>query len=160
MIRRFPTALLTAALVLGATPAFADITAFIGVNTQPANRLVRGFAAGVSLLIVGFEFEYANTIEDEKAGAPSLVTGMGNVYAQTPIPIHGLQFYGTVGAGLYRERLVGLQETNVGGNIGGGVKIALAGPLRLRVDYRVFTLRGQPLYDKPQRLYAGITLAF
>ena len=26
--------------------------------------------------------------------------------------------------------------------MGGGVKMSLAGPLRLRLDYRVFTLRG------------------
>ena len=29
-------------------------------------------------------------------------------------------------------------------NNGGGVKIKLAGPLRVRLDYRVFTLRGSP----------------
>ena len=29
-------------------------------------------------------------------------------------------------------------------NTGGGVKITLLGPLRVRVDYRVFTLRGEP----------------
>ena len=33
-------------------------------------------------------------------------------------------------------------ETNVGINVGGGVKMTLAGPLRLRLDYRVFTLKG------------------
>ncbi len=40
------------------------------------------------------------------------------------------------------------------------MKIKLAGPLRLRLDYRVFLLRGSPLYEKPQRFYAGINLGF
>ena len=33
-------------------------------------------------------------------------------------------------------------QTNFGSNIGGGAKINLVGPLRLRVDYRVFNLHG------------------
>jgi len=44
--------------------------------------------------------------------------------------------------------------------VGGGVKMSLIGPLRLRLDYRVFTLRGSPLYEKPQRFYAGVNLKF
>ena len=43
--------------------ARADVTGFIGVNTTPANRQVSGFAAGLGLLIVGFEFEYTDTTE-------------------------------------------------------------------------------------------------
>ena len=45
-------------------PRRADITAFIGANTTPANRQVRGVALGFGLLIVGFEFEYAYTPDD------------------------------------------------------------------------------------------------
>ena len=30
----------------------------------------------------------------------------------------------------------------MGINVGGGVKVNLAGPLRLRFDYRIFTLAG------------------
>ncbi len=142
------------------TPASADLTAFVGANATPTNRPVRGFAGGVGLLIVGFEFEYADTIEDLETGAPSLRTGMANLLLQTPFPVSGLQFYGTAGAGLYRERLGKRQETHVGVNIGGGVKISLAGPLRLRVDYRFFTLRGEPLYSRSQRVYAGLNLVF
>ena len=51
---------------------------------SPANRAVRGAAIGGGLVIVGFEFEYADTTEDATAGAPSLKTGMGNVLLQTP----------------------------------------------------------------------------
>lgn len=140
--------------------AYADLTAFIGVTPTPASRPVRGFAGGAGLLIVAFEFEYANTSEDLRELAPQLQTYMGNGLLQTPIPIAGLQFYVTAGGGVYRERLATLSETNVGVNVGGGVKMSLLGPLRLRVDYRVFTLRGSPLHGNTQRIYAGLNLKF
>lgn len=158
--RRFLTPALIVAASIHATPAFADLTAFVGVNATPSNRPVRGLAAGITLLVVGFEFEYADTAEDLLASAPSLGTGMVNLLVQTPFPVAGLQFYGTAGGGFYRERLGTQRETHVGINVGGGVKISLAGPLRLRVDYRVFTLRGGPLHANPHRVYAGVNLAF
>ena len=150
-------------LLLGAAPASADITAFLGVNTTPVTRAVKGVAVGTGLLIVGFEAEYADTSEDLALGGPRLRTFMFNGLAQTPIPIAGMQFYGTAGGGFYRESFSTEpdgNETNVGINVGGGAKISLAGPLRLRVDYRVFTLMGSPRHPTVQRLYAGINLKF
>jgi hypothetical protein len=82
---------------------------------------------------------------------------MLNGLVQTPT---STQFYLTAGGGFFRERLASEGETFVGTNIGGGVKLSLAGPVRLRLDYRVFNLRGNPLYANPQRFYAGINLAF
>ena len=154
--------LVLALLLTGvAQPAFADLTAFVGANRTPTNRTVRGAAIGLSLLIIGFEFEYADTSEDRAANAPSLKTGMFNILLQTPFGgIAGLQFYGTVGGGAYRERLDMHEETGVGGNVGGGVKVSLAGPLRARFDYRLFTLRGAPLHGRQQRVYVGLNLAF
>jgi len=32
--------------------------------------------------------------------------------------------------------------------------------VRLRLDYRVFTLSGNPRHPRPQRFYAGINLKF
>ena len=150
----------TLLLTLIASPAFADATVFIGSTTTPANRPVKGFAFGVGLLIVGFEFEYASTSEDLTDGAPQLRTGMGNVLLQTPIPVAGMQFYFTTGGGGYRETLAARQETHVGVNTGGGVKVSLIGPIRARLDYRLFKLRGDPLYSTVHRLYAGLNLAF
>jgi len=146
--------------LLGPTLAFADLTGFVGASMTPANRLVRGFSAGAGLLLVGLEFEYANSHEDTKELAPKLTTGMGNVLLQTPFAILGVQPYATVGAGLYRERLGTLQHTGLGLNTGGGVKISLVGPIRLRVDYRVFRLGSGALHSPAHRIYAGLNLKF
>ncbi len=157
--RSLCVASLAAVLLLPSTAA-ADMTAFLGINPTPVNRTVRGISAGVGLLVVGFEFEYANTSEDLAEGAPGLKTYMVNGLLQTPIPVAGVQFYGTAGIGGYRETLDEVSETNVGMNVGGGIKMSLAGPLRLRLDYRVFTLRGDARHDRPQRFYAGLNLKF
>ena len=141
-------------------PADADLTAFIGVSPTADTRSARGFGVGFGLLIIGFEFEYANIIEDEDVGSPSLVTGSGNVLVQTPIDVAGIQLYGTAGGGVFRERLLDIQETHFATNLGGGAKIRLVGPLRLRLDYRLFRLRGSPLYETYQRFYAGANLKF
>jgi len=154
------TVLLVSALIAAPSTAFADFTAFIGSTTTPDNRFARGLSVGMGLVIVGFEFEYANTNEEELDLAPGLRTFMFNGLLQTPFPIAGMQFYGTAGAGAYRETLLDESETNVGINVGGGVKLSLIGPLRLRLDYRVFTLNGDPRHSKPQRFYAGINVKF
>jgi hypothetical protein len=146
-------------LSLAPVPASADATLFLGTTLTPDKRAVRGFAVGVSLLVVGFEFEYASIGEDETQLLPSLRTTSGNVFAQT-FGLTGFQLYATTGAGVYRERLGSDQETAFVLNTGGGVKITLVGPIRARIDYRIFNLRGNPRHSKVQRLYAGANLAF
>lgn len=153
-------ALAAGVLLTTAAHAFADITVFLGTNTTPNARQARGFAFGGGLLVLGFEFEYSDTKESEEDAAPSLRTGMGNVLFQTPGAIAGFQPYFTTGFGGYRESLNGQSETQLGGNVGGGVKMHLAGPLRARFDYRVFRLRGEPLYDVVHRFYVGANLNF
>ena len=71
-MRLIRLAALLAVFVATASPAIADATVFIGGNTTPSSRQVKGFAFGTGLLIVGFEFEYANTSEDRSEAAPSL----------------------------------------------------------------------------------------
>ena len=159
-MRHLRLIVLTAALLATAAPAFADATAFIGTSTSPSNRTAKGFAIGMGLLVVAFEFEYSSTSEEPSEAAPSLRTGMGNVLLQTPVAFFGFQPYFTAGIGGYRERLEELQETNIGTNTGGGVKISLLGPVRARVDYRIFNLRGEALHDTVHRVYAGINVAF
>lgn len=137
--------------------ARADATAFVGFSPTPTTRAARGLAFGVSFLVVGFELEYANTSEDPLNAAPGLRTGMVNGLVQTPT---STQFYLTAGGGFFREQLGLASQTNFGTNIGGGIKIGLVGPLRLRLDYRVFRLRGTPLYGTVQRIYAGANISF
>jgi hypothetical protein len=152
---------LASAILLGsASSAVADATAFIGTTSTPSNRQARGFALGIGLLVVGFEFEYANTSEEPDDLAPGLQTGMGNILLQTPFAVFGLQPYFTTGGGAYRETLGTASETHFGLNTGGGVKISLFGPLRARTDYRVFKLQGDPLHTTVHRIYAGVNLRF
>ena len=154
------TILIATVLLAAPSTASADFTAFVGSTTTPDNRFARGLAVGMGLVIVGFEFEYASTNEEVDDLAPGLRTFMFNGLLQTPFPIAGMQFYGTAGAGAYRETLLDESETHVGINVGGGVKVSLLGPLRLRLDYRVFTLSGEPRHSKPQRFYAGVNVKF
>src|SRR5262245_14703662 len=158
-MRRCRTFALAAVFAVGvAAPARADITAFVGTSPTPANRLVRGGAVGVGLLIIGFELEYSATNEDLIDAAPSLKTGMGNVILQAPFS--DFQPYLTTGAGLFHESLGTHSETSFGTNAGGGVKVGLAGPVRLRVDYRVFKLGSGALHSPAHRIYAGLNLKF
>jgi hypothetical protein len=147
-------------LVTAASSASADVTAFVGSTTTPSARQARGVAVGFGVLFLGFEFEYGNTVEETEDVAPGLRTGMGNVLLQTPVPIAGITPYFTTGGGMYRERLGEDTETSFGLNTGGGAKINLAGPLRVRFDYRVFSLTGSPRYDTVHRFYVGANIAF
>jgi hypothetical protein len=150
---------LTLAIVgLSPAPARADLTAFFGTTTTPTNRSARGFALAVSLLVVGFEYEYSHTTEDEVNAAPGLTTNMGSLLVQTPTG--RVQLYFATGGGYYQETYRDLTTTGFATNLGGGVKITLAGPIRLRVDYRVFGLHGDPLYVHPKRFYGGVVLSF
>jgi opacity protein-like surface antigen len=150
--------LAVAGLLVMPSRAAADLTFFLGVSPTPEVRSARGFAVGVNLLIVGFEFDYANVAEEAGNAAPGLRTGMFNVLVLTPTT--GVQLYATAGGGMFREYSFGETETSFGTNFGGGLKITLAGPLRLRLDYRVFNLRGSPVQKAPQRFYAGLNIAF
>ncbi len=100
------------------------------------------------------------TSNDVAVTAPSLKTFMGDVLLQSPLPIFGFQAYIATGGGIYRETLSAHQETGAGSNVGGGVKMSLAGPLRLRVDYRVFKLGSGALNSPAHRIYAGLNLKF
>ena len=143
-----------------AAPARADITALIGANTTPDNRRVLGGALGFGVLIIGFEGEYAFTPDDPRAAAPSLKTGIANIVLQTPVPFFGIQPYFTTGGGFYQEELGLHSDTGFALNTGGGVKVTLAGPIRLRVDYRIFKLGSGALYSPAHRVYAGLNLKF
>jgi hypothetical protein len=158
-------------VVISALPAHADLTAFVGAQTSPSTRSAFGVSVGASFLILGFEFEYARASGDDECQvfsgtetcAPTVRTGMANVLVQTPRGVvPKSQLYATVGGGVFRERFdaLDIQETGWGTNIGGGAKIELAGPLRVRLDYRVFKFTGDAIHKNPQRFSVGLNLAF
>lgn len=157
---RVPALAITLLLTLLARPAAADLTAFLGTTTSPEARVLKGAAVGTGFLVLGFEFEYATTDADVAKLAPSLKTGMANALLQSPVPVLRMQPYFTTGLGLYRERLGTATDTGLGFNTGGGVKISLAGPLRLRLDYRVFKLGSDAVVSPSHRFYAGLNLKF
>jgi hypothetical protein len=72
----------------------------------------------------------------------------------------GFQPYFEIGGGVYHEELGAVSNTGFVGNTGGGVKISLLGPIRLRVDYRVMTLKNGALTSPAHRIYAGLNLKF
>jgi hypothetical protein len=110
-------AIVLVSILANPAPASADVTAFLGFSPTPETRPTRGFAVGMNFLVVGFEFEYANTREKENLPVPGLVTNMFNGLISTPTT--GFQLYGTFGGGFYRERFGELTETSFGTNIGG-----------------------------------------
>ena len=105
--RAFAPVIALTILFLASTPApaRADITAFLGLSPTPARHTVKGFAAGLSLVVVGFEFEFSQLGEDPLDALPGLKTYSGNVFVQTPIEVKGTQFYATAGGSGYRENL-------------------------------------------------------
>lgn len=156
-----PLALALAGLAATPALAYADLTAFFGVGHRPETRTAKGVAFGVAIIAVGFEVEYSDISEKDTADklAPRLRTGMVNAIVQTPTS--GAQLYATAGVGLYRENLrADWQETSTALNLGGGLKMGLLGPLKLRVDYRLFMLRGNPLEKTVHRIYAGLNTSF
>jgi opacity protein-like surface antigen len=158
--RSFLVAAVTAAGLLAVpAKAAADITAFFGVGNKPAHRAARGLSMGVTLLVVGFEAEYSDISERESDAAPRVRTGMINALVQTPTST--AQLYGTLGVGVYRESFRGgPQETNTGLNLGGGIKLGLFGPVKLRLDYRLFKFRGDAVNKTVHRVYAGLNAGF
>ena len=152
--------LAAAALLTLASPAHADVTLFTGTASSPSHRPTKGVAVGVTFLVVGAEFEYATVNDDPVSRAPRVRTGMTNAFVQPPIAVMGIRPYATTGVGLYQEKAGTATSTSVAFNSGAGVKVNLVGPLRARVDYRVFKLRGQSQTSLFHRLSIGANLSF
>jgi hypothetical protein len=149
-----------ALILLVPCSASADLTGFYGkTRAGGSNRTVKGAALSVGRT-AKFEFEYATTQKDLSKEQPQLTTYMLSSLIQSPNTASRMQLYGVTGVGKYRETLGAVSESNYGFTFGAGMKMRIAGPIGVRVDYRIFTLRGTPTYKKPQRLYAGLNLTF
>jgi len=159
LIRTLITATLTMlVLVVLPAPARADLTAFYGFTPTTSIRDTRGISVGLNAAIFGGEYEWAETREDANDNAPGIKTHMFNGMLITPG--RKLSVYLSAGWGKYTETLAGAERTGGASNFGAGAKIKLLGPIKLRVDYRAFTLKGTPFVRSPKRIYAGATLAF
>jgi hypothetical protein len=163
-VRPYPvivTAVIFASMLGVAAPASADITAFLGAAGGPSARMAKGVAVGIGFVVFGIEFEYSDTSENVADLAPRIRTGMVNALVQTPSVAGGLQFYATIGAGGYVQDLGTLSETNVGTNLGGGLKKGLAGPFGFRVDYRMFRFSGAAFgHQIVHRVVVGANVRF
>lgn len=159
MKRGIAVALLTGfSLALFPAPASADGTFFYGYAPKPAGRPARGFALGATMAIVGFEFEYSNIDQVESRSAAGLKTYMFNGLIVSPTS--AVQVYLTAGGGIYNQALGEVSNTGFGTNFGGGIKFTLAGPLRIRLDYRVFAQSGDAIDKTTQRFYGGANVSF
>jgi hypothetical protein len=166
---KLPTVLCAACLLASAGPAHADATAYFGTLVSGAFRPSIGFAVGRFMTetgsIVGFEIDSTET--RDRSGTDIWMFG-GSLLAQSKARGRRPQFYGALGTGIYGQvnddgrgsGLVGI------GNVGGGVKFTLAGPLKIRLDYR-FVFLGSAEHSSlaslprfPQRATAGLSLAF
>jgi len=148
------------AIVLLPSLAQADITAFVGSVRTTVPQTVFGAAVSGSFTIVAFELEYtnANGTADVAKGTPGL-----SFSAFVRTPTGRVQFYGGLGVGVYRETLGEASANwNTTMNVGGGLTVGLSGPLRVRVDYRIITIKNPATSQSTsrQRVYAGVNLKF
>lgn len=125
-------AIIVACLTVAAGRAQADASVFVGAITGANTRPVVGGAFGRRLSpMFGFELELVKTIGDSTATKSSAGVFGANLVVQPSVSVHGVQFYGIAGMGLYGETF----STGHGSgeilarNIGGGAKISIAGPL-------------------------------
>ena len=140
--------------------AAADITAFLGATPSPVNRGLTGAAVGIGLVVVGAEAEVTRWPTAPASGTAGLTTWSANGLLQTPGGLSPVQLYATVGAGLYSETIDRTSRLSTALNTGGGLKVKVAGPIRLRLDYRMFRLQGTPQTAVLHRVYGGASLAF
>ena len=150
--------LTTIVLLVTPAPARADVTAFWGFTPTTSTRDTRGFSVGLNSAVFGGEYEWARQSEETSENAPGLQTHMFNGMLITPG--RKISIYLSGGFGRYTETLNQTDRTGSATNFGAGLKYRLAGPIKLRFDYRAFSLKGTPLVKNPKRFYAGLTLAF
>lgn len=160
------------ALTLSAAPAVAQtqesgvsITTLAGVAIAPGPHPATGIAVGLRPQPgpISLEFEYSRSRSGVVGGEPGILTLAGNILVQPSRQRSRFQFYGTFGVGLYAlPSGHDVSEPESARNIGGGTKIALAGPLKLRMDYRAFLLARLPgeTHSNEHRVYVGIVAGF
>lgn len=145
----------------------ADAAVLLGLMTLNGPRPAIGVAIGHAPSVAGFEIEYLATLG--RGSADQSVAGgiFGNLIVQ-PVMIGNLQPFAIVGLGIWGETFADGAGTGVSGakDIGGGIKVRLADPLKLRLDYRLFLVGSAPdasrlpSTTRPQRISAGLHVVF
>ena len=168
-----------ALLVLAPRSAHADLTAFIGaafsgtpqdtiVATTSHTSLTRGLSVGVGLIIVGFEFEWARTQGEDSGEGSCQAPGFRDSAHPRSRPSWATSCADAAGTGpgaalRHRRcrrlpgtiRRSGREHHERGHEFWRRGQISCSGPLRVRVDYRIFKLSGDAVYATPQRFYVG-----
>jgi hypothetical protein len=158
------------ALLAAASPAFAqaiprpkppsvNVTFFAGLAATSGLHVAGGGAVGFRVRDspISLELEYS---QSSRESDPGVATISFNFQFQKPLPRSRVQVYGTAGFGAYL--LLDAGEPNNAHNAGGGVKAPLAGPLKLRVDYRYFWLSPQDRvpHHNEHRITIGVVAGF
>lgn len=163
-------ACLVVLMLMNPVSARGDATVLVGLTYVDALRPSYGFSFGYRPSVVGFEIEYLGTFGQTTPGDYSAGGIFASVIVQ-PVTISHVQIFAVGGFGAWGEGFAGGKRTGVlnAGNVGGGVLVGLAGPLKLRLDYRLFLL-GEvaeaevgaiaPSRKHPQRIAAGLHFAF
>jgi hypothetical protein len=150
-------ALAVLSILATATPARADANLAVGALAFRGVFPVIGISAGHSHdfgEFVGWELEFAKALR----GGPT--TYGGSVLVRSSVIADTLRVYGSFGMGLHGP---GPSSGQIGFlSVGGGTKIRTAGPLWLRLDYRVL-LHGAdtpPDIRHLQRVMGGVGVEF
>ena len=156
---------LAAIVLLGAgAVAHADVSAFVGAVTGPTPRPSIGVAWGRAGERAGFEVELARSVGAGSAEAPSLFTIAADAVVPLTSADGGPSYFGIGGIGGYGESVGGGRgSSGLAVNVGAGAILPLRGRLRLRLDYRLFFLRGssdaEPVRPRRHRFSAGLSFA-
>ena len=166
MLRLFLTGMFLAA---SATSARADAILSAGMFASGGALPAIGVSIGRTFEdLFGFELDWARSPGSDSPSGRRITTFAGNLFGQSRLIGRRLRLYGTGGIGVYGETINdgGGSGAVAYGDIGGGMKIVLGGPLILRLDYRVLLLGDASdssqgsVVRRPQRLSAGVGFAF
>ena len=106
-----------------------------------------GFAFGhLGDGVGGFEVERTQTMT--RGRERQFGTFGVNVLVRLPVRLHGTRLYASAGAGMAYT------------NFGIAAKVARAGSLQLRLDYRIFRFPQEARMEAAHRLGVGFTLPF
>lgn len=157
---------LLALVLMTPASARADVTMLVGLTAVEGLRPSLAWSFGYRPSAVGVEVEYLSTTPgDYTAG------GIFGSVIVVPVTIARAEVFVIGGVGVWGEGFDGGKRTGVltAANVGGGILLGLAGPLRLRIDYRLFRLGEvskeeigaiNPSRKYPQRIAAGLSLRF